>query len=833
LPRTCAGKAGSAPTVPQAAQATSRAPRDAAHLRRVADWGIQAAEALEYAHGLGIVHRDVKPGNLLIDGQGKLWITDFGLARTAADTGLTMTGDLLGTWRYMSPEQALARHGLVDHRTDIYSLGATLYELLTGRPAVQGQQRQEILRRIADEEPRQPRALDRTIPADLETIVLKTLAREPSERYATAQELAEDLRRWLEERPIRARRPSSLQVARKWARRHRPLVWTAAILALVTVFVGGSFLLWRAQQQTLAEERATDALDRADEYQRAGKTSEALLAIRRAEPLSAAGWLNADLDRRVRERLRDLEMLDALEDIRLRKVVVTAGQFAYGSTAAAYELAFRRYGIDVPKLDPADAAEQIKARDISVELAAALQDWGMCLNLSRRDGTAWRPLLAVARAADPDDWRNRMRDAHERSDFEALKKLAADERAVQQPPVILSLLAVALRQRGGLAEAVDLLRRAHGRQPADFWINFHLAWHLSLTEPPRREDSIRYYTAALAIQPLSVAVNLNLANELHATGRLQEGEERARKAIEIDPNFAPPRNTLGLILMRQGGRLDEAIAELRRALALNDRYAEGLFSLGKALASRSEVDEAATYYEKAIELRPAWAEAHCNLGLVYRSQGRFAEAVKELKTGHALGVKRKSWPYPSRKWLADAEQDMETAKRLTDFLDGKTQPKDAQERCRFADHCLRYRKRYATSLRLYMEGFTAIPGLETNHTLRLPQDAACAAVLLADGRGEDAGSAPMDPAALRQQALKWLRGDLDAWKKNLGKIPDKDRRDLIGYLRSRLTNDALASVRDDDRLGKLPDAERQAWRQMWADLRDVLNELEKQAAPKH
>ena len=116
--------------------------------------GIQAAEALDHAHKVGIVHRDVKPANLLLDIQGNLWVTDFGLARLQDDAGLTITGDLLGTLRYMSPEQALAKRGYLDHRTDIYSFGATLYELLTLRPAIDGQDRQEVLRKIAQEEPR-------------------------------------------------------------------------------------------------------------------------------------------------------------------------------------------------------------------------------------------------------------------------------------------------------------------------------------------------------------------------------------------------------------------------------------------------------------------------------------------------------------------------------------------------------------------------------------------------------------------------------------------------------------------------------------------------------
>ncbi len=207
--------------------------RTPAYFRTVAHLGVQAAEALDYAHRQGVIHRDIKPANLLVDVHGNLWITDFGLARMQADSSLTMTGDILGTLRYMSPEQSSARRGIVDHRADVYSLGATLYELLTLYPAYDGRDRDELLRQMAFAEPKPPRFRNPAIPRDLETIVLKALARDVANRYATAQDLADDLRRFLDERPIQARRPSLWKHAEKWARRHKTLV--AALIVVATL----------------------------------------------------------------------------------------------------------------------------------------------------------------------------------------------------------------------------------------------------------------------------------------------------------------------------------------------------------------------------------------------------------------------------------------------------------------------------------------------------------------------------------------------------------------------------------------------------------------------
>ena len=238
-------------TPPESGGKAGPTSRGAESARAAARLGVQAAEALEHAHSLGVLHRDIKPANLMVQPDGHLWIADFGLARFGAGADLTRTGDIVGTLRYMSPEQATGR-GAVDHRADIYSLGATLYELLTTRAAFDGHDRQELIRRIAMEDPTPPRLLDPTIPRDLETIVLKALAKEPEGRYSTALELAEDLGRFLEDKPILARRPGLAERAAKWSRRHRAALASAAA-ALVLAMTVGSALLWRAARQTERE----------------------------------------------------------------------------------------------------------------------------------------------------------------------------------------------------------------------------------------------------------------------------------------------------------------------------------------------------------------------------------------------------------------------------------------------------------------------------------------------------------------------------------------------------------------------------------------------------
>ena len=184
---------------------SSFAETDRRFAQGVARLGIQVAEALAYAHGQGILHRDIKPSNLLLDRDGNVWVADFGLAKAIGTDDLTHTGDIVGTVRYMAPERF---QGTGDARADIYALGLTLYELLTLRPAFEEKDRASLIRQVTQEDPPRLRKLNRAVPADLETIVHKAIAREPGQRYAAAKAVADDLNRFIEGRPIQARRVS-------------------------------------------------------------------------------------------------------------------------------------------------------------------------------------------------------------------------------------------------------------------------------------------------------------------------------------------------------------------------------------------------------------------------------------------------------------------------------------------------------------------------------------------------------------------------------------------------------------------------------------------------
>src|SRR5438132_2448605 len=250
------------------------------------------AEALEYAHQQGVVHRDMKPSNLLLSSAGRLSVTDFGLARMLEQPGMTLTGEFVGTPAYMSPEQITAGRAPLNHRTDIYSLGATLYELLSLQRPFGGERRDEVIAQIMHKEPKAPRKVNPKVPVDLEPIWLKAMEEDPDRRYQTAGALADDLRRYVHRFAISARRAGPAERLRKWVRRH-PGLAAAMGLAVVAISVAGFFAAqsWRERQQritaleTARQNLLAEKKQRAESLIFSGQFPEAETAIRAAEEL--------------------------------------------------------------------------------------------------------------------------------------------------------------------------------------------------------------------------------------------------------------------------------------------------------------------------------------------------------------------------------------------------------------------------------------------------------------------------------------------------------------------------------------------------------------------
>ncbi len=289
--------------------------------REVARVGVQVARALEYAHSQGILHRDIKPSNLLLDLHGAVWVADFGLAKAIADDNLTHTDDIVGTLRYMAPERF---NGQADARSDIYGLGLTLYELLSLKSAFGATDRLRLIRQVTDEEPPRPRQLVPEIPNDLETICLKCIEKQASRRYGSAEELADDLDRWLEGRPIAARRVSAWERAVKWAQRKPAL---ASLVAITTgSLLGGMSLVgWYNIQLSRAlanshreQRRAERGADIANLNLirfsiQAGDVSSALAALDKLAPADAGAEDRRGFEWHYLRRLCDYELLSRWE----------------------------------------------------------------------------------------------------------------------------------------------------------------------------------------------------------------------------------------------------------------------------------------------------------------------------------------------------------------------------------------------------------------------------------------------------------------------------------------------------------------------------------------
>jgi serine/threonine protein kinase len=617
------------------------------YYQSIAKLGIQAAEALDYAHQNGILHRDIKPANLLVDETGKLLITDFGLARIEQDAGMTMTGDLLGTLRYMSPEQALAKRGVVDQRSDIYSLGITLYELLTLCPAVNGDDRQELLRQIAFEEPRKPRQINGRIPRDLETIVLKAIEKEPGDRYATSNDLAADLQRYVQSEPIKARPTGLVQRWVKWSRRHVAALWAlAAVLLLTTlVFLGAAVQIARSSREAKRQQNTADAVSNLLQE-----------LLNSADPTAAKGS-----DYTVRQLLDSFaatlsdQLIDQPDvEIKLRIIVGEAynslglNQQSDAQFQRALELQSTAFGSDALGLADILTSRAWTIYDLG-NINKAIDCLEQARNIYRHNGGSQEQVLANLALLHTLRWNNRQVEAADEIAAEAMLIIGdvntAEYSAV---PHLLRSIGTLNLARQRIAEAETVLRQA-----------LNVEQRISRKGKAKNEFTLS-----------------NLGRALARQGKLEEAEAAHREAFTII------RAALGsehgafqtiarrfAIVLQANGKSSEANSVVTEIIAgYDERVRQGLMSADDcgALAWILIVCkfDALADTERAIEIATRGCELtnykDANLldilAAAYAAKGNYAVAAQWSKA--ALG-------------LADSVNRKRLTEHLTAFENGR------------------------------------------------------------------------------------------------------------------------------------------------------------------
>ena len=445
--------------------------------------------------------------------------------------------------------------------------------------------------------------------------------------------------------------------------------------------------------------------------------------------------------------------------------------------------------------------------------------------LSRRDEAI--RFYSVAQAIRPDTAHSLAHALDERGDLdEAVAVFRNLKRLRPRHAGHLACLGRALNEKGLSREADEMLeaaaaveREAIRLNPTDAFAHFNLG--KTLSSQAKSDAAIAEFQTAIRLQPDLVIAHTSLGIQWRRQGNLDLAIAEYRTVTRLNPDRADAHNNLGVALMYQG-KLDEAIDELRSAIQLRPDYAVAFCNLGNTLRLKGNLDEAATELRTAIRLKPEYAEALCNLGLVLQKQGHDSGALEMLRKGHKLGARRPDWRYPSAQWVADAERTLSMAKRLPAMLRGEDQPKDNAERLAFAQ--IAYdRKHFTAARRLWALALESDPKLGDDRQNWHRYNAACSAALAVAGQGKDAP--PADDAAkatLRRQALDWLQAELAAWTKHLDSGPPQERPEISKTLDHWKQDTDLVSVRDAEPLAKLPDEERKAWQQLWADVDSLL-----------
>jgi serine/threonine-protein kinase len=509
-------------------------------------------------------------------------------------------------------------------------------------------------------------------------VVLKAVAKGPAERYATARELADDLRRFVEDRPIQARRPTLRQRLARTARR-RPRTTAALLLAAAAVLAGA---WWWDRQRAQTEGAARQVAEQADELFRRRRFPEAEAVARRAADLLPRFGGDAGLRRRVGEMVADLSLLRRLDEARLGRVnlhLEMQSDFGDPSSrrweldsapvATRFAAAFREeYGLDVFGGDEPAVLAGLGRRAIRVELVAALDDWACDV----KDPEACLRLLRLADALDPDKdgVASRWRRLSGAAEADELRRLAAEAEANPPPPAFLVRLAWLVAEVDQAA-AVRLMRLARQRQPDDQCINGALAQTLMLMGPDHAAEALRFWTAAQALRPDSTNTLSNLGSALISLGRYEDALEPLRLARAIRPDHGGVRNNLGLALSKLG-RLEEAAEEFRRVVELSPNNSGAWYNLGCSFHERKRPADAAEAFRKsnalranvkacfglsaclaemrrfpeaeaagreAVKLDPTNAEAHFRIAIALGGQGRDGEAI----AAYRKSIQLKPW----------------------------------------------------------------------------------------------------------------------------------------------------------------------------------------------